>query len=337
MGLKNLLVSAANNPKLLLGLGIAGFVGASVYACVKTVKLEKIIDEQNDIQDKIIENHSEEELQLPEVKKELAVVKAKTVGRIALNYAGPVIVAGIAGYLLCRSYGLQRQAYLAMSAAYGTMSKAYDTVLRRIEKKYGEEGLRYAKYGIEQVDVEKETTDAKGKVKKVTEKEEQITDADPADRWKKMKEASPNMIVFDEETSLYREYGGSMVHMRSELKGLESYLQTKYNQGVPLFYNTDIVRAVAGNDTRWLTDAGQILGYFSRDKENVAARDNVVDLGIDTIPGTDPETGERKYYLIINPNVALVNLDSNRDVYPTGSLQLDLHKKRVGGKYISQV
>ena len=167
MGLKNILVSAINNPKLMLGLGIAGFVGAGVWACVQTVKLETIIDEQNDIQDKIVENHSEEELQLPEVKKEINVVKAKTVGRIALNYAGPVAVAGVAAFLLFRSYGLQRQAYLAMSAAYGTISKAYDAVLDRVEKKWGPEGLKYAKYGIDQKEVgEAVSIDENGKKKK---------------------------------------------------------------------------------------------------------------------------------------------------------------------------
>ena len=176
MGLKNLIVSAINNPKLLLAGGIIGFVGAGVWACVQTVKLETIIDEQNDIQDKIVENHSEEELQLPEVKKELNMVKAKTVGRIALNYAGPVAVAGVAAFLLFRSYGLQRQAYLAMSDAYGTVSKAYDAVLDRVEKKWGKEGLKYAKYGIEQQEVEKEITDEKGKVKKVKELEDRATE-----------------------------------------------------------------------------------------------------------------------------------------------------------------
>lgn len=332
MGLKNLIVSAANNPKLLLGLGIAGFVGASVYACVQTLKVEKILDEQNDIQDAIIENHSEEELKTPEVKKELAIVKAKTIGRIALNYTGPVVVAGIAGYLLCRSYGLQRQAYLAMSAAYGTMSKAYDAVLDRIEKKWGPEGLKYAKYGIEQVEVEKEVTDEKGKVKKVKQIEEQATE-----RWDEMKKSSPNIIIFDEDTSLYKEYGGSIVYMRDELVRGQNYLNTLYHTGVPVMYNADIVKNFCGNDPTWMTDAGQVLGCYSGDPECKKAINDCVDLRIDTFVGTDPETGEAKTYIYIDPVVALVNFDKNRTVWPEGSLQKHNLKKRVGGKYISQV
>lgn len=333
MGLKNLIVSAINNPKLLLAGGIIGFVGAGVWACVQTIKLETIIDEQNDIQDKIVENHSEEELQLPEVKKELNMVKAKTVGRIALNYAGPVAVAGVAAFLLFRSYGLQRQAYLAMSAAYGTVSKAYDAVLDRVEKKWGKEGLKYAKYGIEQQEVEKEITDEKGKVKKVKELEDHATE-----RWGDMKKSSPNIIIFDEETSLYKEYGGSIVHMRSELVTGQNYMQTQYNCGVPIMYNADIVKNFCGNDARWMTDAGQILGRFSGDPDNVAEFGDVIDLGIDTFVGTDPDTGEPKTYIYIDPKVGVVNFDKNKTLWPQGQLQLDkLGKKRVGGKYLSQV
>lgn len=332
MGLKNVIVSAVNNPKLLLGLGIAGFFGAGVWACVQTLKLETIIDEQNDIQDKIVENHSEEELQLPEVKKDINIVKAKTIGRIALNYAGPVTVAGVAAYLLFRSYGLQRQAYLAVSAAYGTISKAYDAVLDRVERKWGQEGLKYAKYGIEQKEVTKEVTDEKGKVKKVKETEDQLTDVYEQDRWAKIKEASPNAIIFDEETSLYREQHGVISLMISELVKYQNYLNIVYNQGSPVFYN-DIVRTVAGNDTRWLTDAGQIVGCYERDPENKAATNGAVSLNWTTFTGTDPETGDPRQYVMIDPTVALINLDKYRSVWPTGILQ----KKRVGGKYISQV
>lgn len=332
MGLKNLLVSAVNNPKLLVGVGIGLFISAGVTACVQTLKVEKILDDQNAKLDEITENHTEEELQLPEVKKEMGVVRAKTVGRLVLNYAAPVAMAGMAAWAICRAYGLQRQAYLAMSAAYGTIAKAYDAVLDRVEKKWGVEGRKYAQYGIDEQEREIEVTDEKGKKKKEKVKENVATE-----RWEDMKKSSPNIIIFDEETSLYKEYGGSMVHMRSELVAGQNYMNVQYNTGVPIMYNADIVKNFCGNDARWMTDAGQVLGCYKGDPDNRAAINDCVDLGIDTFVGTDPETGEPKTYIYIDPKVALVNLDANKSLYPTGTLQEHNLKKRVGGKYISQV
>ena len=326
MAIKEVLLGAINNPKLLIGAGIAGFVGAAAWACVQTLKLEGIIDEANEKIDDITESHSEDELQLPEVKKEYAIVRAKMVGKIALNYAGPVILAGMAGYAICRAYGLQREAYLAMSAAYGTMAKAYDAVLERVEKKWGPEGLKYAKYGIEQEEVEKEITDEKGKKKKVKETEDVCNE-----RWEDIRKTRPFAIVFDEETELYRQNGGSIISMRADLKGLEGNLQRRYNQGAALFYNTDVVRLVAGDDTRWISDLGQISGWYDKDKANVEATCGSPVLNIETFNGTDPDTGDRRQYIMIDPNCALVDLDKTRELHPIGSLQLQ--KKRVGNRY----
>ena len=335
MGFKDVVISVVNNPKVMLTAGIVTMVGAGVLACVQTIKLEKIVDEQNEKLDEITENHSEEELELPAVKKELALTKAQTVGRIVLNYAAPVALAGFGAYLLCRSYGLEHRAYLAMSGAYATMSKAYDEVLKRIEKKWGEEGLRYAKYGIEQREVEREVEDEKGKKKKVKENEDYIEDRN----WQAIKAISPNAIIFDEETELYRANRGVEQFIVSSLIATEKGLNIVYNAGVPVFYN-DIVRGVAGNDPRWLTDLGQITGCYSKDPANVEAikdKDGIsrVRLNWGTFTGTDPETGEPRQYVYIDPTVALIDLDKNRHLYPTGDLQKSIH--RIGGKYNSQV
>lgn len=329
MAIKDILVKAINNPKLLVGFGIAGFIGAGVFACVQTLKLEGIIEDTNEKIDDIVENHSEEELKEPEVKKELAIVRAKMVGKIAANYAGPVIIAGMAAWAICRAYGLQKQAYLAMSAAYSAVAKAYDTVLDRVEKKWGPQGLKYAKYGIEEQEVGESTyIDEKGKTK--TEK---IKGDVATERFEEMKKSSPNMIIFDEDTSLYRNNGGDIERMRAELIRGQNGFNTIYNAGIPVMYNGDIVREFCGNDPKFYTDAGQVLGFFKDDPENRAATNDCVDLGIGTFVGTDPETGDPKSYIYIDPKVALVNFDINRKLWPQGSLQ----KHRVGGKYISQL
>ena len=58
-------------------------------------------------------------------------------------------------------------------------------------------------------------------------------------------------------------------------------------------------------------------------------------IGSYTFTGTDPYTGEAKLYVAIDPNAYIVDIDKNRKYWPQGQLQLD--KKRVGKKYLSQV
>lgn len=334
MAIKDVVIAAVNNPKVLVTAGIFGFIGAAAWACVQTLKLEDIVDDQNAKIDFITENHSEEELKLPEVKKEVTVVRAKTIGKIALNYAGPVAVAGIAAYAICRAYGLQKQAYLAMSAAYGSMAKAYDTVLERVERKWGEEGLKYAKYGIEQREVENEVVDEKGKTKKVKEKEDFVNEHED-DRWAELKAANPLAMVFDEDTALYKSNGGNLETMIKEIYACQNGLNRIYNTGCLINFNMHVVGGLCGNDPDFMTDLGSIFGWYACDPVNKEHTNGCVDLRPYTFTGTDPYTGEAKQYVAIDPNAYIVDIDKNRKYWPQGQLQLD--KKRVGKKYLSQV
>ena len=326
MSFKTAIVSAVNNPKLMLGLGITAFVGAGIWACAQTLKLPDILDEQAAKQDEIVENHSEEELQLPEVKKQQTTVTLQTVGRIALNFAGPVAVAGLGGYLVSRAVGLEHNNAVKYAAAYTGISKAYNAVLDRVERKWGSAGLKYAKYGIEEEEREAEigTVDKNGKVKKEKIKEtvdiadESIFDLDAA---------SPFRIVFDETTSLYQQHRGDIVAMRSELTAYQNTLNIQYNGGAPVYFN-DIVRVCCGNDPRYMSDLGQVAGYFKKDSNNRESGDDCIDLRIGTFYGCSPYTGEERMYIYIDPNVpGEVCLDANK-----------WNKVRVeGGKYNSQV
>lgn len=321
MNIKSIISSAVNNPKLMLGVGITAFVGAGVWACVQTLKLPTILDEQGEKQDEIIENHSEEELQLPEVKKQQLGVTFQTIGRISWNYVGPAIVAGVGGYCVSRAVGLEHNNAVKYAAAYTGISKAYNAVLDRVERKWGQAGLKYAKYGIEEREEEIEVTemDEKGKTKTHKEKikKDVVVDLDSS---------SPFRIVFDESSSLYREHGGSLIHMRSELEAYQNNLNIEYNMGNPIYFN-DIVRWCCGNDERWLSDLGQVAGYYKRDLSNKNAGDDRVDLRIGSFVSCDEETGEDKIYLYIDPNIP-------------GEICLDANKARpirTGKKYISQV
>ena len=56
------------SPEILTGVGIVCLLTAGVLACLETQSVDDILDEQEEKRKAIIENHSEEELQLPAVK-----------------------------------------------------------------------------------------------------------------------------------------------------------------------------------------------------------------------------------------------------------------------------
>lgn len=313
------------SPQLLLIAGVAT-LGASVVIAVKeTKKAEIILDEQAAKHDEITEQHSEEEQDSKEVKHAHTKVAVQTAGRLAWNYKFAALTFAAGTTMIGAGFGILRARYVkkvlecnALSATAHTLKRSYDAVIDRVRDKWGDEGVKYAKYGITQEEYVEETTDEKGK----THREKKTRDR--GDRWAAIT-TSPWTIVFDEESNLYQQCGGSIVHMRDQLVAYQGVLNEQYNAGSPIFFN-DIVRWTEGNDSPYLCDEGQICGNYKFDPENRAAGDDCIDLRINTFYGTDPESGEDKIYLMIDPNIAgPVCLDAPKRI-----------KRNFGGKYISQ-
>ena len=315
------------SPEILVGAGLFTMVAGVVVAVVKdSKKTTEIMQEQQQKHDEIVQNHSEEEQQLPAVKREHRKVSVQTVGRVIWHHKLAIGLVTIGAAEVLGGFKIIKGRYIrkviecnALTASTAALQKAYDAVLDRVRNKYGEEGYNYAKYGLEKEEYTEETTDDKGKTHKEKKERYRGYDIDA------IKQTSPWAIVFGEDSSLYQECGGSLVHMRSQLTAYQGVLNQEYNSGVPIFYN-DIVRWTCGNDSEYLCDEGQICGNYKHDVLNREAGDDCIDLRIQTFMGCDPETGEDKMYLMIDPNIAgPVCLDSPKRIHG-----------RFGGKYISQ-
>lgn len=303
------------SPDILMVVGIGSLFAAGVVACLKTQSLNDILDEQQEKTDEIVENHSEDELQLPEVKHELTKIKIGTVGRIAWHYAPAAGLTALGVTSVLVGHHILKGRYLAAVAGYNVLQKAYDTVIDRVQSKWGDEGVKWAKYGIEQEEYEVEEIDEKGKKKKVKKTRDVVKDNAPS--------GSPYMIVFGPGDDIYDSCGGSIVHMRSQLQIYENGENEVYNNGFPVMYD-DIVKMCCGADSEKRTDERLRDGWYKRDINNREAGDDYIDFRIGTFNGCDPETGEDKQYIFIDPNVpGIVSLNA-------------ANKVRRGGKYISQ-
>lgn len=314
------------SPEILVGAGIATMVAGAIVAVKSTKKANDILQEQAEKHDAIVENHSEEEQQLPVVKREHLKVKVGTVGRLAWQYKFAIGLGILGTGMVLGGFKIIKGRYIrkcvecnALAAGSAALKKAYDAVLDRVRDRWGEAGYQYAKYGAEREEYVEETTDEKGKTHKEKKERYKAYDLDA------MKASSPWVIVFGKESGLYQQCGGSLIHMRDQLVAYEGVLNENYNKGIPIFYN-DIVKWTDGADSEYLCDEGQIYGNYKLDPANREAGDDCIDLRIDTFMGCDPDTGEDMMYLRIDPNIA-------------GPVCLDNSKRiqgRFGGKYISQ-
>lgn len=306
----------APNIAIIGGMIAEGFAGYMIYR--QTTTLPDILDEQQEKMDELIEEHSEEELELPSVKRDMAAIKAQTFGRVVWHYT-PVIAAAVGGTTLIFSgvYGLNKK-YIAAVGASAMWQKAYDTVMERAFEKYGEEGVRYLKYGTRREEREVIELDDDGN--QVVKKEliEVSDERMPID-------GSIYSIIFDETTQLYRDNQGDPLYMESQAKVYERGLNEKYNAGYPVYYD-DLVCMFCGADSIYRNDELRNTGWYKRDLDNRDAGDNYIDLHLSRVVVAD-ENGVDKIYLRMDPNVpGIVSLNA-------GVQRI----RRVGGKYLSQV
>ncbi len=304
------------SPDILMWAGMGFLIGAGVKAVFDTRNAIDILDETNDKLDEIAEQHTEEEMQLPAVKKQVRSVKVKTVGKLIWNYKYSIGLAALGASCVGYGHHLVKARWIGAAAAYNGLQASYDAVIDRARDKYGEAAVKYLKYGIREEIIEEEVEDPETGEKKIVNRVEDIKDGDPFGFT-----ASPNFMIFDEDSLIYRECSGSLVHMRSQAQAYQESLNIDYNTGVVITRN-DIVRWFFGTNSRYYDDAGQILGYAKNDPENRKNnKDDCIDLRIGTYSGFDSETGERKQYIFIDPNIP-------------GVVSFDAAKRR-SGKYIA--
>lgn len=298
---------AEKKPDILVGSGIVLMIGAAVVGCVQTAKhLSDICDEHSAAieEAKKLEDEADQKYEIRQANGHFVL---NLIGNYALSFG--MMAAGA----LCigLGHGEMKKRYLAAEALAMTYKKGHDLYRKRIREKFGEAADRYAMYGIE----EEETEDENGEKTKLSRASED-----------QLRFASPWAFLIDEDCLLYKQCGGSPIHIRSELECFQSMYNTMYHNETPIYYN-DVVRWICGNGTesckRNLKDEGQTWGIYINDPESRS--EEGFNLNISTFfgkRGDDDPYDQDKLYILV-------------DFVPAGPIHLG--KRRVGGKYISQV
>lgn len=119
-------------PEIMVIGGCVGTVGAAVLACKATLKTREVLEDANEKLD-AIENEAGE----IDIQKEKAVVRVKTVGKIALNYL-PSVALGTASIMsILGGHHILKKRHLITVAALADQADRFDKYKKRIEEKLG--------------------------------------------------------------------------------------------------------------------------------------------------------------------------------------------------------
>ena len=145
----------AASPEILIGVGVVGIIGGTVYACYKTTKLKDIVEEDKETRNELKTSYEEiktsEDVDLEEAekayRKDLTHSYISTAGKVVKLYAGPVIVCTISISCLLYSHVILRRRILGLAAAYTTINESYKKYRQNVVDRYGEDIDRELRFG----------------------------------------------------------------------------------------------------------------------------------------------------------------------------------------------
>jgi hypothetical protein len=167
------------SPEILLGVGIVGVGVSTVLACKATLEVEDILDEHEEMKDKIeyaLDRHEDGEINYPvEVaNKDRKVLKVQTAVKFVKLYATSVTLMGVSVGCILGAHRIMSKRNVALMAAYKVVEEAFTTYRGRVIKELGETKDAHFMYGTETVYEEETIVDENGKKKKITKEREEL-------------------------------------------------------------------------------------------------------------------------------------------------------------------
>ena len=244
-------------PEALVGLGVAGVIGATILACKATIKAQDILKETADTLDdiqKVLD--SDETYSEQDATKDKAILYTQT-GVKLLRCYGPALAVGTLSLgSILYGHNVRRKRYLAASAAWAASQADYKALLKKIRNAYGEDAEKKLKYGIEDSQEDYEEINDDGTV--TTGTREVSYAKDPPSLYAR---------IFDETCAEWRK---DPVHNMAFLRSVEKEAtKTLHKRG---FLTLNEVYEALGfeQNPHYGNEAGWILGYG----------DDFVDFGI---------------------------------------------------------
>lgn len=281
------------SPEILVGLGIAGFVGTVILACKATTKAESILDEHKEAMDIVKETREsykgvQEVYSDTDYKRDVTTVYTKTAVKFVKLYWPAATLGVISAACILKAHGIMSGRNLALLAAYKSTEEAFNKYRDRVALEIGGDREDMVMHGIHPVDIE--TVDKEGNKK--IKKEERL---DP-----ELIKSDPERILFDEQNPNWQDDPEAN---KTFLLKVENWANMVLKSRGHLFLNE--LRYELGLDP---IPEGQLLGWIYSKHPVAGDGDNHVDLGIYKHVGDPTDEGmvKRQFFYGENPSVMLI-------------------------------
>ena len=277
-----------NAPVILSVVGGVGVVGATVFACVKTIKAKDILDEHAKAAE-AIEKASElpeEEYSEEDKRKDTVVMYTRTAVALARNYALPFALMSFSLTAIFVSNAMYKQRNAALAASLASVTTAFNEYRNRVKEKFGADMDRKLRFNIKDEVVEETSVDPETGEVKTESKVVETAAVEHSDWARFFCEDNPNWVK-DAEANFFF------------VKSQQNYLNDTLKSRGYVFLNEAYERL--GFEP---TAAGQVVGWvYDPEDENC---DCCIDFGI--YNGNDPAK-----VLFVNGQERCILLDFNVD------------------------
>lgn len=321
-------VLAEHSPALLVGAGLVGFATCAVLASKATLKMNDILDESKETEEKIKTYEPDEEHAADYTEEDrandLKLNTMQTRLKIVKTYALPVGIGIASTAAILVGFKVLNGRYLSTVAAYGVLEKAYEGYRRRVIEKGGLDLDRYGRTGIwkETYTVEKVVgQDKKGNdiIETVEETRDVLEHDGPA---YSIDYEFPFRRLIGPGDFLYDKCGGDMNLIRAQVMAYQNAANNLYQCGDVVHVNEWCYRQIFGVDSDKLDDLGQLYGWCKYDHEAEAEGDHAVDFRFTTVWDDNLEGTDKILYGCIDPNCSLLSYTNINKA----------HKKLIGRK-----
>ncbi len=283
-------------PEILLAGGIVTLSGAIIFAVKGGINTPDIMEDHKErVRDVKIRQAREKNPDKKEVVKEYA----RTVGKLAIEYAPTVTLTGLSVTCFCASYGILNKRYVALGAAYTALQQSFDMYRQRVIEDHGKEKDLYYMTGQKFQTVT--TTDEEGnktKQKVLIDLPDGSLASPYAFKFGKYKENGDTNKQWENNQAFNLSYvAGQIDYLTDQLYYRSIFDDNHYviKRGVVMLNE---LRDLLGEDP---TTAGSIVGNrFGNPEPGCDGRINPV---IINCMEKDPSTGEEIPCLWIDPNV----------------------------------
>ena len=253
------------SPEILLVVGIAGAIGATVLACRATLKVHEVLEDRDEKYEKVQEvlekidagEISAEEYSDKDKSKDLIKIYIQT-GMGFIKLYGPAVTLGVVSFAcIIGGHKIMKTRNIALMAAYQAVEKGFAAYRRRVVEEFGEEKDYILKNGLTSETIVETETDENGKKKKVT-KTQLTTDPNGLSMYAR--------FFDDSSTEWQKSPDYNMAFLRAQQNYFNNILQSRGHVFLNEVYDAlGFQRSQAGAVVGWVIGEG---------------RDNFIDFGL---------------------------------------------------------